>query len=85
MCAAVTPLSPRPRLLCLAGVEDIFLSVPGYQSLLHPRKREGSIGPHEFAMSTLNDVSGWRGDRKLLDNVVSTLPPEMPFAQIRSA
>lgn len=39
----VTPLSPRTRLLCLAGVEDIYLSVLGYQSLLHPRKREGIL------------------------------------------
>lgn len=31
-----------------------------------PKKEGGDIGPHEFAMSTLNDVSGWRGDRKLL-------------------
>ena len=44
VCVCVLPVTPlSPRLLCLAGVEDIYLSVQVYQSLLHPRKREGIL------------------------------------------
>lgn len=69
---SVTPLSPRPRLLCLAGVRSLSVCLSGLSVSSSPKKEGGDTGPHEFATSTFNDVLGWRRHRKLLDRMVST-------------
>lgn len=83
VCAACDPIISQTQTTLLGWSRGHLSVCPGLSVSSSPKKQGGDIYPHESAMSALNDVSGWKGDRKLLDNIVSTLPAEMPFAQIQ--